>query len=248
MSRQRISLLPSPLKSPVADDRPDGRIMPRTETCKDRAVHEPDRDVAAGVAPENVGLAVAVEVAGADDWPRWSGTLPRPPADDDCRAVHQPDRHVAAGVAPENVAVAVAVEVAGSGDGPDRRHIAETCRSTETAGPFINQIATIAAGVAPEPVGLAVAVEVALADDRPVGRHRAERRRLAGSVRRSSAKSPRCRCCLRQAMSLLPSPLKSWVSVKVCVVEKIPLPNTGARAALRGALRPDASNSVCKRS
>src|SRR5215467_10332653 len=32
-------------------------------------VHEPDRNIAAGVLPENVTLAVAVEIAGLDDRP-----------------------------------------------------------------------------------------------------------------------------------------------------------------------------------
>ena len=33
------------------------------------AVHQPDPDIAVGIAPENVGLTVAIEIAGADDRP-----------------------------------------------------------------------------------------------------------------------------------------------------------------------------------
>jgi hypothetical protein len=50
-------------------DRPDGGyVVCNPDRLRDlRAVHEPDRHIAAGVLPENVTLAVAIEVAGADD-------------------------------------------------------------------------------------------------------------------------------------------------------------------------------------
>src|SRR5208282_251155 len=89
------------------------------------AIHLPDRHVAGRVVPENVGLAVAVEVAGADDRPagggRHGGDV-RGGGVQDRGAVHQPDRHIAGRVAPENVAHAVAVEVAGADDRPGGRH------------------------------------------------------------------------------------------------------------------------------
>src|ERR1700704_3642983 len=51
-------------------DRPHGRYVAEVPGGGDRrAVHEPDRRVAAGVAPENVALAVAVVVADLDDRP-----------------------------------------------------------------------------------------------------------------------------------------------------------------------------------
>ncbi len=79
------------------------------------------------VAPENVALAVAVEVAGLDDQPVGGHRAEGPGLCHD-PAVHQPDRHVAAAVAPEDVALAVAVEVAGSDDAPVGGHRGgETC-------------------------------------------------------------------------------------------------------------------------
>ena len=70
VSRQTMSLLPSPLKSPVPTIDQFVATLPTLatrHTCD--AVHEPDRRVAAGVAPQQVGLAVAVEVADAGDRP-----------------------------------------------------------------------------------------------------------------------------------------------------------------------------------
>src|SRR6266403_2189107 len=92
-------------------DRPDGGDTCNPCRLRDlRAVHEPDREIAAGITPENVGLPVAVEVSGSGNRPhgRYTSDADRL---HDLRTVHQPDRHVAAGVMPENIALAVAVEV-----------------------------------------------------------------------------------------------------------------------------------------
>jgi hypothetical protein len=83
-----------------------------------QSVHEPDRGIAAGVAPENVALAVAVEVTGFPDRPIGGHCAEQPGRRQDRQAVHEPDRGIAAGVAPENVGLAVAIEVAGSHDRP----------------------------------------------------------------------------------------------------------------------------------
>src|SRR5262249_39968412 len=80
-----------------------------------RAVHHPHRHIAAGVVPENVAHAVAVEVALSDDRPRGGGIGNDRSLLDPLRAGHHPYRHIAAGVAPENVALAVVVEVMGGG-------------------------------------------------------------------------------------------------------------------------------------
>ena len=78
------------------------------------AVHRPDRGLAAVVLPQDVGEAVAVVVARADDVPGWAriGT--------DCRAadlvktVHCPNCRLAGVVLPQDVGLAVAVEVGGT--------------------------------------------------------------------------------------------------------------------------------------
>ena len=69
--RHRMSALPSPLKSPASVDVPVVPMLPtrRWPGRRSRAVHLPDADRAVVVAPQDVGLAVAVEVAGAGDVP-----------------------------------------------------------------------------------------------------------------------------------------------------------------------------------
>src|SRR5262249_56342273 len=74
-------------------DTPDARRLRDL-----RAVHEPDRHVAAGVLPEEVALAVAIKVAGPYDRPigrdrTKAGRLA------ERSAGHQPDRQIASGVA-----------------------------------------------------------------------------------------------------------------------------------------------------
>ena len=88
--RHRMSALPSPLKSPVPSIVPArpriGRAAPPPIEC--RAVHQPDRRRAVVVLPQDVGLAVAVEVAGALDVParaRIRADEP-PPIESRCRS------------------------------------------------------------------------------------------------------------------------------------------------------------------
>ena len=73
-------------------------------------VHHPQVDEARGVAPEDVRLAVAVEVAEALDGPRRVDGA-QGAGGDDAGAVHEPDVQRARGMAPEDVGPAVAVEV-----------------------------------------------------------------------------------------------------------------------------------------
>src|SRR5262249_58403271 len=85
-----------------------------TDAVNGRAVHPPGRGLpAAAIAPENVGEAVAVEVALSDDRPIAARRTGRAAADRG-GAVHQPYRDDAAGLLPQDVAHAAAVEVVGA--------------------------------------------------------------------------------------------------------------------------------------
>ena len=76
-------------------------------------VHQPDVDLAAGaVPPQDVGIAVAIEVADALNDP-VRGDVADATAARDRRPVHQPEIQLAgAAVPPQNVGFAVAIEVA----------------------------------------------------------------------------------------------------------------------------------------
>src|SRR5215467_15458757 len=109
-------------------DRPDGGdISDPRRLCDLRAVHEPDRHIAAGVMPENVALAVAVEIARLDDRPSCRCRA-ETDGQHELRTVHQPHGNIAARVTPQDVALAVTVEVAGSGHGPGGGHISDARR------------------------------------------------------------------------------------------------------------------------
>src|SRR4051794_4883963 len=90
-------------------------------------VHVPGDDLAIGVAPGNVALAVAVEVADAGDVP---GARDRAESagTNDLTVVQVPGGDLSVDVAPEDVALAVAIEVACSYDLPGVRHRAEIVR------------------------------------------------------------------------------------------------------------------------
>ena len=67
-----MSLLPSPLKSPVpAIDQAVGTLPTQAVDETDVPFMNQIATIAAGVAPEDVALAVAVEVAGSDDRSSW---------------------------------------------------------------------------------------------------------------------------------------------------------------------------------
>src|SRR6266545_2904875 len=86
-----------------------------------RALHLPDIDLPTAVlTPENVAVAVAVEVANALDMPVVRDrSVHHAPFPRDLQAVHLPDIDLPTAVlTPENVAVAVAVEVADALDVP----------------------------------------------------------------------------------------------------------------------------------
>src|SRR5262249_34558266 len=88
-------------------------------------VQEPDHYLPGGdVAPEDVALSIAVEVALSDGQPPVRRRTRRTPADD-AGAVHEPGHYFAAdGAPPEDVALVVAVEVVAGGHraaGPTER-------------------------------------------------------------------------------------------------------------------------------
>src|SRR5512133_2457299 len=103
---------------PLGQQVPIGADVAEGYGCDDvAAVELPDRRRAVVVAPDDVVLAVAVEIAGVGDVPVGPDVAQERRADD-LTAVELPDRCRPVVVAPQDVAVAVAVEIAGAGDLP----------------------------------------------------------------------------------------------------------------------------------
>ena len=164
----RMSDLPSPLKSPLPliCQLGPGLNEPAAPTATAlRAVHQPDRRRAVAALPQDVGLAVAVEVAGALDLPARP-RIERAGGTDSHRvdAVHQPDRRRAVAALPQDVGLAVAVEVAGAlitcQDGPGLDRTA----APDTRVRAIVQIPDrgMPSVVLPQEVAAAVGVEVSV--------------------------------------------------------------------------------------
>src|ERR1700730_8343299 len=99
-------------------DMPGGARIAADQPFKGRggAVHQPDRGLAIGLLPQDVGFAVAVVIAGADNLPARSRVGPDPLLAERGGAVHQPDRRLTVGVLPQDVGVAIAVEITGTDD------------------------------------------------------------------------------------------------------------------------------------
>jgi hypothetical protein len=77
---QRMSALPSPLKSPMPATCQLGPGFRQTPAPnKAGTVHQPDRGRPVIILPENVVVAVAIEVAGAYDLPARSRVRQTPP-------------------------------------------------------------------------------------------------------------------------------------------------------------------------
>src|SRR5262249_17555865 len=95
---------------------PVGRSRARRAAAdRARAVEQPDHNLSGrGIVPEDVALAVAVEIAGSGDGkgaPRRTGRA----AADHRAAVQEPDNDLSGrGVVPEDVALAVAIKMAGA--------------------------------------------------------------------------------------------------------------------------------------
>jgi hypothetical protein len=138
------------------------------------AIHLPDIDLAAVLTPENVAVAIAVEIVDALDVPI---ARDRKAHDSALRlnllAIHLPDIDLAAAVlTPENVAVAIAVEVTDALDVPiggDWGVRDSALRLNLLAIHHLPDIDLAAAVLTPENVAVAIAVEIADALDVPIG-------------------------------------------------------------------------------
>src|SRR5882672_2957972 len=136
------------------------------------AIHEPDYVLAGGaVAPQDVGLAVPVEVAVPRDAPveiRYRSEVGS--AARNRGAVHEPDR-VRAGcvVVPQDVGLAIPVKVADPYDAPVEVPYRTDNMPAQNRSAVHEPDRDLAGGaVAPQDVGLAVPIEVADSRDAPV--------------------------------------------------------------------------------
>src|SRR5712691_3670707 len=142
-----------------------------SETCQRETVHEEHRVLACrAVAPQDVGLAVAVEVADSHNAPVEVGHRVDGSVAQNRSAVHEPD-YVLAGraVAPQDVGLAVPIEVADPRDAPVEICYPGECNVVRN-GSAVHEPDYVFAGraVAPQDVGLAVPIEVADPRDAPV--------------------------------------------------------------------------------
>ena len=125
-------------------------------------------DLAIRVLPQDVGMPVAIEVAGSDRIPARSRV-----GRDGCVAnhagpVHFPDRDLAVRIPQQDVGMAVVIEVAGSERRPARPRIGQRDRRRCGCSPSISQIETWPVLVfCQQDVGMAVVVEVAGSDRFP---------------------------------------------------------------------------------
>src|SRR5204862_229252 len=92
-----------PTRAGIAADRSAAKLI-----C---AVHQPDRGLAGIVLPQNVRLAITVEVTRTFDMPTRAGIAADRSAAKLICAVHQPDRGLAGIVLPQDVGLGVTVEV-----------------------------------------------------------------------------------------------------------------------------------------
>ena len=110
---QRISALPSPLKSaePVIFQSVEAEFN-NTLPVPDGAIHEPDRALPIGIVlPKNIRLAIAVEIGSRNIFPiqRSTGQVHAAYMG---RSVHQPDRALTGNtILPDNVQPAITVEI-----------------------------------------------------------------------------------------------------------------------------------------
>ena len=157
-----MSVLPSLLKSPVPTTCHAGPGSTTTPDLADLAAdHLPNGDRAIVVLPQNVGLAVAVEVASI----RRHASGARVCADHSrlaqLVAIHIPDRHRAIGVLQQDVTLAVLVEIARAVDVPAGAGVGDLGR-TWLIWPFIHlPDGDIAIIFLQQHISAAVAIEVA---------------------------------------------------------------------------------------
>src|SRR5207302_467099 len=124
-----------------------------------QSVHQPNRSLTGRIAlPQDVGLAIAVEIADALDMPfithaAWSAEA------DPGRSVHQPDRGLTAVVLKKDVGFAVAVEIPGALGVPGGIGRADI-GAGENVRAVYQPDGCLTAVVLKEDIGVAVAVEV----------------------------------------------------------------------------------------
>ena len=207
----RMSDLPSPLKSPVPAKCQLGPGSAPTTAAADHAgaVHLPDGDVAAGVLPQDIGLAVAVEIAGAAMLPVGPGRQADEPLRDRRWCRSSPRSRHSRWCSATGCRTAVAVEIAGADlparvGKPTARSASSWCRSSPRSrrAPLVS---------CHRMSGLAVAVEVAGADRGQLGRGRRPTTRWRAVVPFISQIADLA-VLFCHKMSDLPSPLKSLVS------------------------------------
>ena len=137
-----------------------------------RAVHVPFGDETSGLLPEDVVLAVVVEIAGALDLPVRTGVERTNSADKrGVGPVHQPHRGLAVGVLPDQIVLAITVEVADALDLPVGTWIERT-DGTDKGGVGVGvhqPHRSLAVIMLQDDIGVAVTVEVAAALDVPAG-------------------------------------------------------------------------------
>src|SRR4051812_32386336 len=147
-----------------------------------KAVHRPRHDLAGWTSPENVRLAVSVDVTDAENLPERCRTVDQLIGSDRC-AVQGPDHERPRWSLQEQISVAVAVEIARAGDPPGGCPTPEEL-PPQHRGALHEPDNDLARRRLPDQIGVAVAVDVAHSDDTPIGRAgvQIEDRRLGGPV------------------------------------------------------------------
>src|SRR5580704_8614124 len=158
--RHRMSDLPSPLKSPTRNLPIVADNAERASTDQINPIQPSFVNFATVVPPQDVGLAVGIEVANPSNVPVVADRAGRA-STDHLGPVHKQDVDFTGGVPPQDVGLAVTVEVANPGNLPIVADNAERA-GTDHLSPVHQQDVDFARDVAPQDVGLAVAVEIGL--------------------------------------------------------------------------------------
>src|SRR5438067_5430367 len=117
--------------------------------------HVPDLHVVVAVDPDDVGGAVAVEIADPGDAPLGTHRADIVEAGH-VRPVHRPDRHLTRGGNPQRIRPAVAVEVADRGDIPLAAHLAAGDAEGSQRGSVHRPNREVAGIALPQNIGIAV--------------------------------------------------------------------------------------------
>src|SRR5207245_2452953 len=140
---------------PVAGERPDG--LRSQDLC---AIHLPNSDGSIVSPPQNVTLAVMVEIARTGDMPVvWNWRQ-------NCRqlylqAVHLPNTDRAVLGAPSDISLAVGIEISRSSEMPICPLMLQDCRARERRAVHQPHRGQPRRGVLPDDVGFQIAIEIA---------------------------------------------------------------------------------------